>query len=420
MKKININKKNIIIISLVSLTIIIAIIALIIVIRPKKAQIVPNTEETETSKLQAHNVYDKNTDLTFLTVDASKSDHSGILVKEGAIVTLRDSSIKKYNGPTSIPSKSEEIGLNSAIAVSYGSQLKITNSKIESTVEYVNGIYASGQKTKVSLIDSEIKNYAVHNNGAVVATSATLELEHTDIITKYPHSPAILVKSKYGNATLNNSMLETNGSSSPLFKSSGTLTIENSTGTANGSRFAVLTGGKLTIKNTTLISAGASNDDEELASGFLIRGKEPTDIVLKDSSLNINSKLPYYKTAILFNILDSTTTLSLTKTQLNYGSNKILKMSNSEVNINCSNQTFQGDIELDNKSKLTINLKENSLLMGEINNNQNNNIIINIDDTSKIILIKDLYIKELNNKRKDNSNINFNNHKLYVNGEAIN
>ena len=95
-------------------------------------------------------------------------------------------------------------------------------------------------------------------------------------------------------------------------------------------------------------------------------------------------------------------------------------MSNSEVNINCSNQTFQGDIELDNKSKLTINLKENSLLMGEINNNQNNNIIINIDDTSKIILIEDLYIKELNNKRKDNSNINFNNHKLYVNGEAIN
>ncbi|MGN1370696.1 MAG: hypothetical protein ACI4XM_00235, partial [Candidatus Coprovivens sp.] len=133
MKKLNLSKKNIIIIiSLITLTIIIALIALIIIIQPKKAKIVPNTEETETSELQAHKVYDKNTDITFLTVDASKSDYSGILVKEGAIVTLRDSSIKKYNGTTSIPSKSEEIGLNSAIAVSYGSQLKITNSKIES------------------------------------------------------------------------------------------------------------------------------------------------------------------------------------------------------------------------------------------------------------------------------------------------
>lgn len=420
MKNLKLNKKYLLI-GLIIIVFIVITITILICLKPSTSKIVPNSEEKATAELSAHEVYDENTDINLATIDASKSDYSALLVKDGAIVTLRDSSIKKYNGIISDSSKFEEIGLNSTIVVSYGSQLKITNSKIETSVDYTNGIYVSGQKTKAYVIDTKINSYGTYNNGAVVATSGYLELEHSNILTKFKFSPAIVVKTTKGQAVLNNVMLETTGGSSPLFKSSGTISITDSTGTANGSRFAVLNGGTLTVKSTTLISAGANNNDKEVASGFQIKGKENENIInLTDSSLNINSKMPYYKTAIMFDIISAKSTINLTKSQLNYGSNKLLKLTDSEVTINCDNQTLDGDIELDKTSTLNINLKNNSLIMGSISSNSSNNVKLNLDSTSKLVLTEDTYLKELTNETTDNSNINFNNHKLYVNGVAIN
>lgn len=420
MKKLKINKKYLLI-SLIIITFIAITITILICLKPHTSKIVPNSEERATSQLSAHEIYDKNKDINLATIDASKNDYSALLVKDGAIVTLRDSSIKKYNGLISDSSKLEEIGLNSTIVVSYGSQLKITNSKIETSVDYTNGIYVSGQKTKTYIIDTNINGYGIYNNGVVVATSGYLEMEHSNILTKFKSSPAIVVKSHKGQTVLNNVMLETTGGSSPLFKSSGTISITDSTGTANGSRFAVLNGGTLTVKSTTLISAGASNNDTEEASGFQITGKEHENIInLTDSSLNINSKMPYYKTAIMFDIKSATSTLNLKNSQLNYGSNKLIKLADSELTINCDNQTLDGDFELDKTSNLNINLKNNSLIMGAISSDSRNNVKLNLDSTSKLILTEDTYLKELTNEITDNANINFNNHKLYVNGIEIN
>ncbi len=398
---------------------IIGVITILVLINPDTSTLIPNKEEQETSELNAHKVYTENKDLSLITVNGANQDHSAILVKNGAFIALRNSSVTKYDGTISKPEDSERIGLNSAIVVSYGSELKMTNTKIETSMEYTNGIYLSGKKAKVNVIDSNINSYGLYNNGIVVGSNASLSMEHSTITTKFKYSPAIVVKDKSATASIMKLMLETNGSSSPLFESKGKVTMQDSTGSANGSRFAVLEGGELTIKKSTLIGAGANDSDSELPSAILIKGENKTTINISESSLNINSKMPYYNSASIFDINDTKAIINLKNTQINYGSKKIVTSKSSEITLNCDNQVLEGGFELDKDSTLNVSLKNNSILMGSINTKTDTKIKITLDSTSKLILLEDTYINELENENESNTNIKFNNHRLYVNGKMI-
>ena len=162
MNKINLSKKNIIIISIIIIVFALIIIGILSLLEQNYAQVVPTKEEQETSELLSHKVYDDDTDISLATLTSTTDDYSALLIKNGAIVTLRDSTVNKYEGFISDKTKLEEIGLNSVIVVSYDSELKVTNSKIESSIEYTNGLYASGKKTKAYLIDSDINGYGVN------------------------------------------------------------------------------------------------------------------------------------------------------------------------------------------------------------------------------------------------------------------
>jgi hypothetical protein len=66
-------------------------------------------------------------------------------------------------------------------------------------------------------------------------------------------------------------------------------------------------------------------------------------------------------------------------------------------------------------------MKSSSYYEGTINgDNIAKSISLTLDKTSKIKLTDDSYITSLNNSDSNNSNIDFNGFKLYVNGEAIN
>lgn len=398
---------------------IIALITIMLILSPKKATIIPTDEEKETSLLSADNVYEKDIEVNLATINPTKEDTSGVLIKDGASVTLRDSVITKDNGSTSIENKSLEVGLNSAMIVSYGSEAKLTGSKVENSVEYSNAIFISGQKTFLSIIDSNINTTAFKSSGIVIATSAKLEIEHSNITTKFKSSPAIIVKEKEGEAKINNSYFETNGLASPILKSKGKIEITNSTGSANGSNFGLIEDGSVNLSNVTLIASGASDKDNLLPSGFnIIDTTSLSSLTISNSSLNINSKLPYYKSAVMFQIGNAETKINLNNVQLNFGSNKLSNITNSTLILNCNNQNLEGIIELDSTSKLEINLNNNSTYQGHIIDGEN--IKITLDSSSKLILTEDIYIKELTNEDYSNSNIIFNNHKIYVNGASIN
>lgn len=400
------------------LVIIIATITSITILSTKESSIKPNEEEKETSLLAAANTYEKNIEVNLATINSTQVDTSAVLIRNGSSVTLRDSVITKYDGETSDESKSLEIGLNSAMIVSYGSEVKLTGSKVENSVEYSNAIFISGQKTSLNIIDSDINTNAFKSSGVVISTSANLEMEHSNITTKFKSSPAIIVKETNGEAKINNSYFETNGLASPIIKSKGNIEITNSTGSANGSNFGLIEDGNVKLSNVTLIASGANDQDDLLPSGFNIINTTSSILAISNSSLNINSKLPYYKSAVMFQIKNASTEISLKNVQLNSGSNKIASITNSNVKINCTNQNLEGTIELDNLSSIELNLTNNSLYIGKITNGNNSKIIL--DSTSKLTLTDDIYLKELVNEDTSNNNIQFNSYKIYVNGVPIN
>lgn len=66
-------------------------------------------------------------------------------------------------------------------------------------------------------------------------------------------------------------------------------------------------------------------------------------------------------------------------------------------------------------------LKTSSSYEGAINSdNSAKEINLTLDKSSTIKLTKDSYVTSLENEDTENSNIDFNGYKLYVNGKAIN
>ena len=72
---------------------------------------------------------------------------------------------------------------------------------------------------------------------------------------------------------------------------------------------------------------------------------------------------------------------------------------------------------VDEISKLTMNLSNNSSFKGTINNSNVGEVNLTLDKTSTITLTGDTYVKSLTNADTTNSNINLNGYKLYVNGK---
>lgn len=89
------------------------------------------------------------------------------------------------------------------------------------------------------------------------------------------------------------------------------------------------------------------------------------------------------------------------------------------VTLNLRNQEVSGSIVVDSISKLTMNLTNNSSFKGVINNNNEGEVSLTLDKTSTLTLTGNTYIKSLTNADKENSNINLNGYKLYVDGVEL-
>ena len=80
------------------------------------------------------------------------------------------------------------------------------------------------------------------------------------------------------------------------------------------------------------------------------------------------------------------------------------------------NESLTRDIEIKNSS-LEIILQNNAIYQGKIISEESE-VIITLDESSKLILESDLYLSTLNNPLEDNTNIEKNEYNIYINGET--
>lgn len=92
----------------------------------------------------------------------------------------------------------------------------------------------------------------------------------------------------------------------------------------------------------------------------------------------------------------------------------------ADVTLNLKSQSVSGNIVIDSISTLNMDM-DSSYYEGIINgDNIAKNIKIVLDKNSVIKLMGDSYISSLENENSDNTNIDFNGYKLYVDGKSIN
>lgn len=91
-----------------------------------------------------------------------------------------------------------------------------------------------------------------------------------------------------------------------------------------------------------------------------------------------------------------------------------------DVTLKLIDQDIEGDIIIDSISSLTMSLTDGSSYKGAINNANKGTVSLTLSKDSTLTLTGDTYVKSLTDADTSYSNINFNGHKLYVNGTDIN
>ena len=372
------------------------------------------------------------------TYTSENNDENTILVNNGGNLSITDSTITKSGDATNIEN-SDFYGINSAILVQKDSIATIKNSKITTSAKGSNAIFATGEKAKISINNSTIETIGSNSSRGLDATyGGLIEADSITITTMGESSATLATDRGEGTIKVTNSNLTTNGKGSPIIYSTGDISIDNTTGVANSSQMVVIEGkNSASVNDSILIASGTGNRNNVDKAGVMIYQSMSGDSIeglgvfnSTNTSLTITEKSEVYKTAPMFFVTNTDAEINLTNTKLKYGSNILLSVVGTDewgikgenggnVTMNTNNQTMSGRIIVDNISTLNINLVKTSY-RGTINtSNVAKEVNLKIDKDSIITLTADTYVTSLENEDKTNSNIEFNDYKLYVNGTAI-
>lgn len=372
---------------------------------------------------------------------SSNSDESVILVKNGGDASLNGATITKTGGDSSNTENSEFYGINAGILVTEGSKATIYNCTISTNAKGSNAVFATGEDAKIYIKDSKITTTGSSSSRGLDATyGGYIEADNVVIKTQGGSCAALATDRGEGTVIARNSDLETNGSGSPVIYSTGDISIFDTVGVANGSQMVVIEGkNSATVQNSTLSCSGKGNRNDVDNCGIMIYQSMSGDAdegtgAFKgvDSTLEISSSSSYYKTAPFFFVTNTDAIINLENCIMKYGSNLLLKIQGTSewgtsgsnggnVTLNAHSQSLAGDIEVDSVSTLAINIEEDTEFSGAINNsNTAKSVTLCMDASSKLVLTGDSYLTSFTNEDQSNSNIEFGNYKLYVNGVAIN
>lgn len=306
-------------------------------------------------------------------------------------------------------------GTNSAIIAKNGAKVSIKNSTITTDATGANGVFSYGGS-------------ATTNNSSNDGTTI-------EITTSGTSSAAIRTDRGGGTVTVNKGTYKTTGKGSPSIYSTADITVNDATLIATASEGIVIEGkNKVTINNCDLTDTNNElNGQSTTYKNIFLYQSMSRDAATGEALFNATDSKITINKGDTFYITNTTATITLTNNEIknndstgaflraqkdswgNSGSN------GGDVTLIMNNQKSFGDIIIDSISTLTMTMKESSYYEGTINSDNNaKSIILNLDATSSIKLTGNSYITELNNEVSNNSNIDFNGYKLYVNGTAIN
>jgi len=373
---------------------------------------------------------------------SSSSDENALSASGNISVKLNNIKVNK-TGDSDGGDSTSFYGTNSAIIAKSGATLNIENAEIITEANGANGVFSYGGSattnnsnsdgTTVNISNSKITTTKNNSGGIMTTGGGTMNATNLTINTAGTSSAAIRSDRGGGTVNVDQGTYKTTGKGSPAIYSTADITVKNATLEATASEGIVIEGkNSVTLENVELTDTNNTLNGQSTTykniflyqsmSGDAASGEAV--FTAKDSTITTNKGDSFYVT-------NTTATINLENNRIinNDSTGYFLRIqkdswgrsgsNGGDVKLNLANQEATGDIAVDSISKLAINLSNNTKYEGAINNANEGEVTLTIDETSKITLTGDTYIKTLNNSDTTNSNIDFNGYKLYVNGVEI-
>lgn len=390
------------------------------------------------------NEISEDTTISDVSYESSNKDENALLVSGSVNVSLSNVSVNK-TGDSDGGDNTSFYGTNSGIIAKSGAVLNIDNSTIVTNATGANGVFSYGGSattnnstndgTTINISNSKITT-SKDNSGGIMATGGgIINASNLEINTSGTSSAAIRSDRGGGTINVNGGSYTTNGIGSPSIYSTANITVSNAKLISNLSEGIVIEGkNSVTINNCSLEDSNTKLNGKSTTykNIFLYQSMSgdaslgSAEFTAKNSNITTNNGDTFYvtnTTGIINlennNIVNNDTNGNFLRVKSDSWGNS--NSNGGDVTMNATNQKMIGNIVIDNISTLKLNMNNNSYYEGIINGeNAAKSIELVLDNTSSIKLTGDSYVTSLVNSVSDNSNINFNGYKLYVNGIAIN
>ena len=384
------------------------------------------------------------TTITAESYTSEVADENAIHASGNITATISNSTITK-SGDSDGGDNTSFYGTNSAILATGGATLNLDNLTITTNATGANGVFSYGGSattnntsndgTTINISNSTITTTKDNSGGIMTTGGGIMNATNLNIKTSSVSSAAIRTDRGGGTVTVSGGTYETSGKGSPTIYSTANVSAIKATLISNTSEGIVIEGKNSVTLEDCLLTA-TNNELNGLSTTYknIFLYQSMSGDAANGSSMFTakNSKITTNK-GDSFYVTNTTAIINLTNNTIinNDSTGAFLRIQKDSwgttgsnggtVTLNMTNQTTTGSIIADSISSLSINLKDNSLYTGSLNqDNTAKELTLTIDATSRIKLTGDAYVTSLTNEDATNSNIDFNGYKLYVNGKSIN
>ena len=385
------------------------------------------------------------------STDASASNASGVPTKDALQVTetIADESAGGHaieadgtqdsyanvavqkTGDSDSGDEADFYGDNAAVFATNGATLDLSQIVVETDGTHANGVFSYGEGTTVNISDSVIETSGNCSGGLMTTGGGTMNASNLSISTLGNSSAAIRSDRGGGTVNVDGGVYTTSGTGSPVIYSTADITVSDAVLTSTASEGVVVEGKNsvtlkdvdLTADNNTknsdksdnykavMIYQSMSGDAEQGAASFAMEGGSLT---------NVNGDV--------FFVNNTITTISLNDVLIanqdaegaflraaaagwgNEGSN------GGQVELKATDQQIDGNMVVDEISKLNLYLDGKSAFTGTINaDGAAGEVYVEVSEGSTWTLTGDSYITSLTCAADA---IDLNGYTLYVDGKA--
>lgn len=373
--------------------------------------------ESGSLTLSAANTADGTTKSATGSLSSESADENVVLAKNSGVYHIANAVLTK-SGDSSSSDNSNFYALNAIVAAQTDSTVTVKDSKLTSSSEGSNALFATGSGAKIYADNVTISTTGNSSRGLDATYEGSVIASDMHITTTGDHCASLATDRGGGNISVDTATLSTAGQGSPLIYSTGVIEVNHVTGESTGSQIVGMEGlNTVRIKNSTL-TGSAKKASEPIANGVILyqstSGDSSTgeaDFEASDSTLKsyVNGGAMFYVTNTDANVVLKNTTLdfdsdnnTLLTVAGNDGSNGwgSAGSNGGAVTFTGIGQTLKGDISCDGISSVNAYLTEKTSYTGTIINDTtytgDGGVTMNLDGNSTWVVTKDCTLKALN------------------------